>query len=173
MRTGARWAVLAGGFAACLAIGGATRDGHAPRLLFNTTASAPIGFYLVSPGRWTVGDLVAVWPPPSLAHWLAVRRYLPSNVPLLKTVAAGPGRQVCGRERVLFVDGRPLARARFRDRWGRPLPIFDGCRLLVDGEVLLVNADAPDSLDSRYFGPVPASGVLGRARPVWTWRANR
>ena len=35
------------------------------------------------------------------------------------------------------------------------------------GEVFLLNAD-PRSLDSRYFGPLPASAVVGRAQAVWT-----
>jgi hypothetical protein len=26
-----------------------------------------------------------------------------------------------------------------------------------------------DSLDGRYFGFLPASSVIGRAVPVWTW----
>ena len=29
-------------------------------------------------------------------------------------------------------------------------------------------ARVPDSLDGRYFGPIPASSVIGRALPLWT-----
>jgi hypothetical protein len=32
-----------------------------------------------------------------------------------------------------------------------------------------MNRDAPDSLDGRYFGPLPLSTVVGRAVPVWTF----
>ena len=31
-----------------------------------------------------------------------------------------------------------------------------------------MNWQSTDSLDSRYFGPLPASAVIGRAVPVWT-----
>ena len=31
-----------------------------------------------------------------------------------------------------------------------------------------VNWQSADSLDSRYFGPLPASAIIGRAVPVWT-----
>lgn len=160
--------VAAVGLIGCMALALATPE-RPPRVLFNTTLSAPIGFYLVSPGRYRVGDLVAVAPPPALARWLAARRYLPANVPLLKRVAAVEGQLVCGKDGDLSIDGRWVARAKPSDRWGRPLPRFSECRRLIDDEVFFVNADAPTSLDSRYFGPLPARGVIGAARPVWTW----
>ena len=155
----------------CAAIASAD-PARPPRLLFNTTASAPIGLYVVAPGRFVPGDLVAVSPPPHLQRWLAARRYLPANVPLLKIVAAAQGRQVCGVDGGLYIDGRRRATAKPRDRLGRRLPVFTGCRRLGAGEVFLLNADAPDSLDSRYFGPIPQKGVIGRARAVWTWAAR-
>lgn len=145
----------------------------APRLLFNTTASAPIGFYLLTPGRYAKGQLAAVSPPPALATWMARRGYLPTNVPLLKEVAAVGGQQICGLGDALSIDGQTVARIRPKDRWGRTLPAYRGCRRLVDGEVLLLNRHAPDSLDGRYFGPMPARQVIGGARPFWTWEARR
>lgn len=153
-----------------LAVGG--RERFAPRLMFNTTASAPLGFYGLTPGAPRVGDWVAISPPPPLARWMAARGYLPANVPLLKQVAALPGQQVCGRGGVLLIDGEPVARMRARDRWGRALEPFRGCRRLRSGEVFLINRQAADSLDSRYFGVLPLSGLVGRARPLWTWDAR-
>lgn len=149
------------------------RDWPAPRLLFNTTASAPIGFYLLTPGRYAKGQLAAVSPPPALANWMARRGYLPANVPLLKDVAAVGGQHVCGRGDVLSIDGQTVARMRPKDHWGRTLPIYQGCRPLADGEVFLLNRHAPNSLDGRYFGPMPARQVIGGARPLWTWEARR
>ena len=55
-----------------------------------------------------------------------------------------------------------------RDRIDRPLPDWQGCRIVADGEIFLMNWDVPDSLDGRYFGPIPASAVIGRAVPLWT-----
>ncbi len=157
--------------AGCLLIGVGGRDRFAPRLLFNTTASAPLGFYVLRPGTPVVGEWVAIKPPPHLARWMAVRHYLPLNVPLLKQVAALPGQLVCGQGDVLLIDGEPAARARTKDRRGRALTPFQDCRRLVAGEIMLLNAQ-PDSLDSRYFGPLSASGIVGRARPLWTWEAR-
>jgi type IV secretory pathway protease TraF len=31
-----------------------------------------------------------------------------------------------------------------------------------------MNWQSADSLDSRYFGPLPASAVIGKAVPIWT-----
>ena len=36
------------------------------------------------------------------------------------------------------------------------------------GDVFLMNPGVPDSLDGRYFGPLPASSIIGRAVPLWT-----
>lgn len=157
--------------AGCLLVGVGGSDRFAPRLLFNTTASAPMGFYSLRPGMPVAGDWVAITPPPALARWMAMRRYLPLNVPLLKQVAALPGQLVCGQGDILLIDGEPVARARPKDRRGRALTPFRECRRLRAGELMLVNAQS-DSLDSRYFGPLPADGVLGRARPLWTWKAQ-
>ena len=42
-----------------------------PRLLWNATASAPIGLYAVQPvARPKVGDLLVVRPDPALARWI-------------------------------------------------------------------------------------------------------
>jgi conjugative transfer signal peptidase TraF len=138
-----------------------------PRLVWNASASVPVGLYRIDGGAPAVGDLVAVAPPPAVAAWLARRGYLPAGTPLLKHVAALPGALVCRSSAGIFVDGRRAAIARLTDRKGRELPRWTGCRLLRGGEIFLLNA-APDSLDSRYFGPLPASRLIGRARPILT-----
>jgi type IV secretory pathway protease TraF len=57
--------------------------------------------------------------------------------------------------------------ARERDARGRPLPTWHGCRAIGSGELFLMNWQSADSLDGRYFGPIPASAVIGRAHPIW------
>lgn len=137
-------------------------------LLWNASASAPIGLYRLYPDdRPTVGDWVAIAPPPALGRFMAERRYLPTGVPLLKRVAARPGAVVCRQGAVVSIDGRTVALALASDRHDRPLPVWRGCHVLRASELFLLNA-APDSLDGRYFGPVPASGLIGRAVPILT-----
>jgi len=140
-----------------------------PRVVWNASASAPIGLYRIVPlPDPPNGVLVAVTPPPKLAHWLAERGYLGERVPLLKHVAARPGQIVCRINAVVSVDGRPVVFARQRDGRGRRLPVWQGCRTLRVGELLMLNPDHADSMDGRYFGSLPASTVLGRAIPILT-----
>lgn len=138
-----------------------------PRLVWNASASVPVGLYRIDEGAPAIGDIVAVAPPPAVAAWLARRGYLPAGTPLLKHIVALPGTHVCRSGAGIFVDGRRAAIARMADRKGRDLPRWAGCRTLRGGEIFLLNP-APDSLDSRYFGPLPASRLIGRARPILT-----
>jgi conjugative transfer signal peptidase TraF len=140
-----------------------------PRIVWNASASAPIGLYRIQPDRDPpLGTLVAVVPPPRLGRWMAVRGYLGDNVPLLKHVAAKTGQRVCRIGSTVSVDGRPVVVALTRDRLGRPLPVWRGCRTLEAEELLLLNPAHPDSLDGRYFGPLLTATVLGRAIPILT-----
>ena len=139
-----------------------------PRVIWNASASAPIGLYRIHPESDPAnGALVAIAPPERLAHWLSARGYLPEGVPLLKHVAAKAGQRVCRAGAMVSVDGQRVAIARARDGRGRPLPVWQGCRTLRPGELLPLNPAHPDSLDGRYFGPLPASAVIGRATPLY------
>ena len=139
------------------------------RLLWNATASAPIGFYAIEPAdRPAASELVAVMPPEPLAAFMVQRGYIGYGVPLLKRVVALPGQRVCRIGRAITVDGVARGDALDRDRIGRDLPIWQGCRVIAPGEIFLMNSGVRDSLDGRYFGPLPASAVIGRALPLWT-----
>ena len=142
---------------------------HPPqvRLLWNASASAPVGLYLIAPGSpLEVGDMVAARAPDGARQLAAMRGYLPSGVPLVKRVAATRGSQVCALRARITVDGRTVARRRKRDALGRLMPWWTGCRRLQPGEVLLLNR-VKASFDSRYFGPVDRSAILGKAVLIW------
>jgi conjugative transfer signal peptidase TraF len=139
-----------------------------PRLLWNASASVPIGLYAIHPaGRLTAGELLVVRPPAALAQFMAARRYLALGVPLIKHVAALPGQIICRSGRTITVDGVVVAEALDRDARGRELPDWQGCRAVKTSEVFLMNAGVTDSFDGRYFGPVPDSTIIGSATPLW------
>ena len=139
------------------------------KLLWNASASTPIGFYdLASAHDLTVGDLVAVMPEKPLADFMIGRGYIGRGVPLLKRVLGLPGQRVCRSRDLITVDGIEMGEALDRDRLGRPLPVWHGCRVVAEDELFLMNWEVRDSLDGRYFGPLPASAVIGRAIPLFT-----
>jgi conjugative transfer signal peptidase TraF len=156
-------------YAAVMFIALSSVAGPAPVLLWNASASAPIGLYAVHPARpLRVDELVVVRPPPPLARWLAARHYLALGVPLVKYVRALPGARVCRQGPNLSVDGVALGAALDRDHAGRALPVWQGCLKLAPGETFLMNTARSDSLDGRYFGPSLIATVVGRATPLWT-----
>lgn len=155
---------------ACVAIGSvalSTAVDLPPVLLWNASSSVPIGLYrLQSTDNLGMRDLVAVAPPDPIAAFIAERGYLPPDIPLLKHVAGLPGQIVCRFGRSISVDGISLGEAQHTDNRGRPMPIWQGCRRITSDEVFLMNQDAENSLDGRYFGPVPRSAILAEAIPV-------
>ena len=151
------------------------------KLIWNASASAPIGFYTIGVDGPFVTDLVAVDAPEPLAAFLADRGYLPRGVPLLKRILGVAGQIVCRSNLTITVDGVEAGMALKRDRTGRDLPVWQGCRRIPAGEVFLMNRQVRDSLDGRYFGLLSTSQIIGRAVPLWTdengdgrfeWRAS-
>ena len=153
-----------------------------PKFVWNASASAPIGFYRIDGGGpFSAGDFVAVAPPEPLARFLADRAYLPKGVLLLKHILAVSGQTVCRNKLTISVDGSEVGAALERDRAGRELPSWQGCRRIPVGAVFLMNRQVRDSLDSRYFGLVSTDHIIGHAVPLWTgeqgdgrfeWRAR-
>lgn len=140
-----------------------------PKLIWNACASVPLGLHSIEPARHLeVTDLVAIETSEPLASFMAERRCLPRGVPLMKRVAGLPGQRVCRDGAHITVDGIDMGEALTRDRAGRTLPTWHGCRRIADGEVFLMNWAAPDSMDGRYFGPLALNSIIGRAIPLWT-----
>jgi conjugative transfer signal peptidase TraF len=140
-----------------------------PLYVWNASESVPLGLYRLRPAdRLFVTELVAVQPAEPLATFLDLNGYLPVGIPMLKRVLALPGQTVCRSGRTISVDQIDMGEARERDSHGRPLPVWHGCRVVGEDELFLMNWQSKDSLDGRYFGPIAASAVIGRALPVWT-----
>ncbi|MBS0495520.1 MAG: S26 family signal peptidase [Proteobacteria bacterium] len=147
-----------------------------PRLIYNPSDSVAVGWYRVDPLGHGAGSLlrplsvdsiVLTTLPPDAAALAAQRRYLPARVPLLKRVGAIAPQTVCVFDALVWIDSVPVAAVLPADRLGRPLPSWRQCRQLRPGELFLLSVTNPASFDSRYFGPVSASAVIGVAHPVW------
>ena len=139
-----------------------------PRLVWNASASAPLGLYWIDPAATPkLGDLLAIRAPAEIAKLMDVRGYLPADALLLKRVMALPGTKICREGERVIVAGKVIALAKRVDVQRRPLPNWQGCRKLTEDEIFLVNGDVEDSLDGRYFGPFLKNSIIGLARPVW------
>jgi conjugative transfer signal peptidase TraF len=144
-------------------------ENETPSYVWNASESVPTGLYRLQPvERLSVTDLVAIRPPEPLATFLDLNGYLPVGVPMLKRILALPGQTVCRTGLTIAVDDIEVGHARERDARGRPLPVWQGCRVLSAGEIFVMNWQSADSFDGRYFGPIPATAVIGQAIPVWT-----
>ena len=139
----------------------------APRLVWNASASAPIGLYSVTPRAWAdIGDLVVAWPPERYRGLAAKRRYLPLNVPLVKRVAAFGGDKVCARGQRISINDKPVVRRAQTDAKVRAMPAWSGCIRLHGRQLFLLN-DNPESFDGRYFGVTEPKDLIGKASLLW------
>lgn len=175
--SGARPAVLILA-AAAMALGGIVGGAWFGEFRINLTPSEPIGLWRIEPldRPAATGDLVFICPPVSVISEFGMDRgyfrtgLCPSGTaPLIKTVAAVSGAHVdIGKD--LTIDGTPLPSSRLspRDGAGRALVPWSGG--IVPAGYVFLHSPFAGSYDSRYFGPIPAAGVLGAARPVLTWK---
>ncbi|MEN5271518.1 S26 family signal peptidase [Stenotrophomonas lactitubi] len=146
-----------------------------PRLTYNPSDSVAVGWYRIEPfdprtaslPRPLPVDSIVLVPLPAEAAALAAQRgYLPTRVLLLKRVGAVAPQHVCIVAGQVRIDGVPSAAVLAADRLGRPLSSWPQCRRLAPGELFLLSVTSPASFDSRYFGPVSASTVIGVAHPA-------
>jgi conjugative transfer signal peptidase TraF len=143
------------------------------KLVWNVSASAPVGLYIVAePVGLDITDLVAVRLPERWQIFAVGRGYIGNSVPLLKRIVGLPGQSLCRNDNVITVDEVTMGHAREADRQGRLLPTWVGCQTIGQNELFLMNWQVDDSLDGRYFGPLPASSIIGLARPLWTDEAG-
>jgi conjugative transfer signal peptidase TraF len=139
-----------------------------PLLVWNVTASAPVGLYRRSFSTMERAAWVLLRPPHQ-AHILAAQRgYLPLNVPMVKKIAALSGDTVCRTNSVVTVNGTVRAIALTRDSRGRALPVWQGCEHLNDSQIFVLTTP-PDSFDGRYFGVVSRANIIERIEPLWTF----
>ncbi|MBA6418129.1 S26 family signal peptidase [Pseudomonas sp. 5Ae-yellow] len=147
-----------------------------PRLTYNPSDSVAVGWYRLDPlqhssdslsHRLEVGSIVLTTLPPETAELAARRGYLPDHIPLLKRVGAVAPQHVCISADQIRIDGVLVATLLHTDRLGRELQAWPHCRQLQPGELFLLSVTNPASFDSRYFGPVSVSAVIGVASPAW------
>lgn len=140
------------------------------KLIYNASASAPIGLYWLDTQPVKRDDYVLVRVPERVRNLVEERGYLPPDVPLLKRVVGMKGDRICRRGEEIFVNELVVVTAKRRDGQGREMPMWHGCHILTKQTVFLLQ-EHPQSFDGRYFGPVDRRLIIGRAtRLRLPWR---
>ena len=135
---------------------------HQKRLIWNRTASAPVGLYWVKDGPVTYNRWAVLSPKSDASEWAQHNGFVGKDWPLLKAIAGLPSDKICRENETILINDEVLAIALKQDDLQRDLPVWSGCRTLSEDEVFLLNAH-PKSLDGRYFGITKLEDVDGIA----------
>jgi conjugative transfer signal peptidase TraF len=145
----------------------------------HTPSLAPI-LWRVSPhqGPLQRGDIVSFCPPDNAIirqararGYLGPGRCLSDTEPLLKRIKALGGDRVSLDDAGVAVNGVRVAGTSVlrTDGRGQPIAQVGPGTWLIDPDAFWAGSTAhPQSFDSRYFGPVPLSSIIGVAVPLLT-----
>ena len=156
---------LIGTFIPVVVIGVASAFDMPTKLVYNASASAPIGFYWIDQVTVSRGDTVLIRLPERIRELVESRQYLPPNVPLIKRVMGIEGDKICRTGQEILINNVTVVIAQNVDVQGRKLPVWSGCTTLgLDSFFVLQSR--PKSFDGRYFGPIDRTLIIGRARKL-------
>ena len=139
-----------------------------PVILFNPSPSEPTGLYRLSTRPPAPGRVIAFKVPRTGRVYADAHLGQIARAAILKEVAAGEGAMVCEQDGVVSIDGQARGRVAATDRHGVPLPHWTGCQRLQKDQYFVLSNRIPNSFDSRYYGPVSGSDLIGVYQPLWT-----
>jgi len=146
----------------------------------NLTGSYPVGIWRKSGKTPEKGDLVLFNLPFTPLSSLAYERgyiragYPDGYAPLMKRLAAVPGDVVTVTSRIV-INGKewPNGEIFTTDSKGREVRSLATSGPVQEGQCWLLSDYNARSFDSRYFGPVPLSHILGVMHPIIVWDSSR
>lgn len=136
------------------------------RLVWNRTASAPVGLYWVEQRLPPLNGWALVSAESRASKWIAAHEFLAGGWPIIKRVRGVAGDKMCRNGGRIYVNNALVAEAFEQTNSAIALPTWSGCRMLRIGEFFLLN-DHPRSLDGRYFGVTQAGEIDGTAILLW------
>lgn len=157
----ALWGGLGG---ATLALSSLAAFGQDHALMINASPSLPYWAIWLDRGAAPQrGDIILFDPP---ASPLLAKHFGKESKPFGKRVSGMPGDVVTEKDRVYFVNGRQVAKAKLKSRRGEPLAL--GPTGTVPRGCYFVTTGHKDGFDSRYaaIGWICRQRILGVGRPI-------
>lgn len=142
----------------------------APWVLQNVSQSSPLGLYIHTEEGPEIGAYLAFYAHgPGFERITNATGLLMPTVPMLKRIIAGPGDHVCYLPEMdsFRINHGPDLGIQDRVFQGKELPLWRGCRALGGDEWFVHSDRIRNSLDSRFYGPVRASTIVGTYAPLW------
>ncbi len=135
-------------------------------IAINPTDSLPRGLYMKVDAPIAVGVIVE-FKTPEIVRANVAGHY----AYLLKPIVAGPGDRVDTTSGEVVVNGVAIANSKIMtiDSRGRSVPQWRENRLLGPDEFFVLSTRIPNSVDSRYFGPIGRESVVAVRRQIWTF----
>lgn len=143
--------------------------------LWNHTESIPVGLYVRNLEPIQVGSTIAFEAPAVAREYAKVRWGRGDAATFIKTLAAGPGDEICLAKTQtgewLLINDKAVFPVKEVDRYNNPLPhwLKDECRTLGASEWLPMGMH-PDSFDGRYYGPIREENLTGPYSPMMVWK---
>lgn len=134
--------------------------------VINPTDSLPRGIYMKTSSPIAVGAVVEFRTPQSVRVHLAGQFDY-----LLKPIVAGPGDIVDTTSGEVIINGAAVASSTLldHDSHGRAVSAWREGRTLGADEFFVLSTRVPNSVDSRYFGPIHRSQIESVRRCVWSF----
>jgi conjugative transfer signal peptidase TraF len=144
----------------------------AANLRINTSASLPVGIYIVNSN----GNFVEFCPDDrglsAQRHYRARGVCSDGAAPLLKPVIGSTADEIALSPVGIAVNGKllPHTAPLDHDTDGRPLTHWpSGCYTAAPGTLWVASSYNARSYDSRYFGPIRETSARARLRPLIAW----
>jgi signal peptidase I len=94
---------------------------------------------------------------------------VPGESVLVKRVIGLPGQRIYSRGNDVFVDGKELSEPDVVHPLGPTIASKQHPYIVPAGDIYVLGDNRPNSCDSRYWGPIKGSSIIGKVDLLW-WR---
>ena len=145
----------------CLLVNIGSNKKFNSKVYLNISKSLPRGLYLVKKVTPQIGDLVIIDLSDPQKNFLVNQAALKFEGLLLKPIIAMGGDYVCNVQNSILINQNIKLSGK------DTMQLYQICRNLQPEELFVAIAATPNSLDSRYFGPITNRDLKAVVRPLF------